>query len=100
MVQIIKTTHIDDKDASKTIEIMVCSSKNTAREIVLNEINKGFNGNYQSFVEAVEDLKDELFHVSFGTNEFIWNDNGKGEEYHIVKINTTDGIDTKFQMVY
>lgn len=98
MIQIIKETFNDDKDASTGIEVMVCSSILAAQGVILDELNKGFDGNWASLKEAALALNKELEHCVWFENsrEFSWMDNGKGVEYIIARINIRE-VNTKFQ---
>ena len=99
MVQIIRFTYHDDKDASTSVEVMVCSSIEAAKEIILKEINEGFEGNWKSLKEAAKDLDSELNDCTWDEDGrcFTWMDNGKGESYNIGRVNVRE-VNTKFQM--
>ena len=60
MIQITAITLNDDEYASRDIDVMVCSSINSAKEIILNGINKHFDGEWESLEAAANDLKEEL----------------------------------------
>lgn len=89
MIQIVKITLLDDKDLSQRIEIMPCASIMTAKEVILNEVNKGFDGSWKSLDEAAKWLADNDFYCTWDeeTKTFQWIDNGKGETYIITDIN-------------
>jgi hypothetical protein len=98
MIQIIKVAFNDDKDASTGISVMVCSSIPCAKEVILNELNKGFDGNWASLEEAALALNKELEHCVWfeKERELSWMDNGKGDEYTIARIDIRE-VNTKFQ---
>jgi len=97
MVEIIKLAYHDDSDASTSVEIMVCSSIDAAKEILLKKINKDFEGNWASLKEAASELKDDLEYCDMTGTSFTWLDNGKGETYHIGSVNVRE-VNTKFQV--
>ena len=101
MIQIIKISYNDDKDASTSIQVMVCSSIPCAKEVILNELNKEFDGDWKSLKEAALALNKELEHCVWfeDDRELTWMDNGKGADYHIARINTIEGVNTKFQTI-
>jgi hypothetical protein len=100
MIQIIKITYNDDKDASTSIQVMVCSSILAAQGVILDEINKGFDGKWASLEEAAKALNKELEHCVWfeKDRELTWMDNGKGADYHIARINIRE-VNTKFQTI-
>lgn len=100
MIQIIKIVFNDDKDASTGIEVMVCSSILAAQGVILDELNKGFDGNWASLEEAALALNKELDHCTWfeKERELTWMDNGKGVEYTIARINIRE-VNTKFQKI-
>ena len=100
MIQIVKVTLIDDKDMSQRIEIMPCASIMTAKEVILNEINKGFNGSWKSLDEAAKWLDDYEFYCTWTeeTKTFQWIDNGKGETYIIADINIRE-LNKEFKQI-
>lgn len=99
MIQIVKLTYNDDNLGSIDAEVMPCASINTAKEIVLNEVNKIFEYNFKSLVEAVKKLSSDI-DASWDeeSKTFSWADNGKGETYIICKINERE-LNTKFQRI-
>lgn len=100
MIQIVRITFNDDKDASTSVDVMVCSSIDAAKEIILGEINKGFDGKWKSLPEAAKELNKDLTNCTWNEDEkdFMWFDNGKGENYMIGRINER-AVNTKFQRI-
>lgn len=100
MIQIVKVTLHDDKDASQSIEIMPCASIMTAKEVILNEINKEFDGSWKSLDEAAKWLDDYEFYCAWDeeTKMFQWQDNGKGETYIIARINERE-LNKEFKQI-
>lgn len=100
MIQITAITLNDDKYASRDIDVMVCSSIDSAKEIILDGINKHFDGEWTSLEEAASDLNDELDGCGWIEREkkFYWNDNGNGEEYFINRVNERE-VNTKYQHI-
>jgi hypothetical protein len=98
MIQIFKFTNSDDMLSTTHVDVMVCSSKDGAREIILNEINKDFEGNWKNLREAAMELNNDLGDCFFDEDTFTWHDNGKGETYLISRINEKE-VNTKFQNV-
>ena len=103
MIQIIKFTYNDDKVGSTDVDVMVCSSKDCAKEIILNIINKDFNGKWKNLREAAEELSEDLYECEYSEDKddgyvFSWHDNGNGEKYNIVDINQKE-VNTKFQSI-
>ena len=98
MIQIIRLTYHDDSDGSTSIDVMPCASIMSAKEIILIEINKGFEGDWKSLNEAATDLNDDLASCSWDEDNkaFSWYDNGKGETYIIGRINERE-LNTKWQ---
>lgn len=100
MIQIVKVTLHDDKDASQSIEIMPCASIMSAKEVILNEINKEFDCSWNSLDEAANELNNCLSHGSWNeeTKMFQWQDNGKGETYIIARINERE-LNKEFKQI-
>jgi Ni,Fe-hydrogenase III component G len=100
MIQIIRFTYNDDSFASIDVDVMVCSSKDCAKEIILNEINKGFNGKWKNLREAANELDNDIENCSFleDENKFMWYDNGKGEAYLIGNLDVRE-LNTEFQNI-
>ena len=103
MIQIIKFTYNDDKVGSTDVDVMVCSSKDCAKEIILEIINKDFNGKWKNLREAAEELSKDLYECKYSEDKdddyvFLWHDNGNGEKYNIVSINQRE-VNTKFQNI-
>jgi hypothetical protein len=100
MIQIIKIVFNDDKDASTGIEVMVCSSIDAAKEVILKELNETFDGHWTSLKEAALALNKELEHCVWfeKERELSWMDNGKGDEYTIARIDIRE-VNTKFQKI-
>ena len=100
MIQVIKFTYHDDASASTSMEIMVCSSIETAQRAILKAINKAFEGEWASLKGAAKALNYELSNCSWDEDcsTFVWFDNGKGESYSICKIDENK-VDVEFQNV-
>ena len=100
MIQIIKHTLNDNSDASSSIDVMVCSSIPCAEEIILKEINKGFEEEWDSLESAAHDLNRDLAQSNWDKENrcFLWLDDGKGECYQIARINERE-VNTKFQHI-
>ncbi len=98
MVLIIKITKVDDSYDSKNIDVMVSSSMDAAKELVLKEINKEFDENWASLDKAAEILAEDLTDADWDevARTFMWSDNGKGETFIIGKLNERE-VNTKFQ---
>ena len=98
MIQISKITYHDDNEGSISMSTMVCSSINSAKGVILNELNKGFEGNWASLSDAATELSNDLMDCEWDEEKktFHWGDNGKGETYIIVDINISE-VNTKFQ---
>lgn len=60
----------------------------------MNELNKGFDGEWTSLNEAVDDLSNELVYASWDEahKTVQWVDNGNGETYIISNINEKDSL--------
>lgn len=91
IVLIYKETFNDDSEGSITKSIKVCSSIKEAKDIVLEEINKDFE-NDETKWESLEDATDDLLlsdiHSYCDNDVFMWDDNGKGNVYRFVEIDT------------
>ena len=100
MIQIIRLTYNDDNVGSTDVDVMVCSSKGCAKEIILNKMNENFNGKWTNLREAANELDNDIEGCFFSENEntFTWHDNGNGEKYNIVDINQKE-VNTKFQSI-
>lgn len=100
MIQIIRFTYNDDNIGTTNADVMVCSSKDCAKEIILDVINKGFEGKWKNLREAATELNNGLGGCFFSEDEntFTWHDNGKGETYLIGRINERE-VNTKFQSI-
>lgn len=100
MIQIVKVTLHDDKDASQSIEIMPCASIMSAKEVILNEINKEFDGSWKSLDEAANALNGNISECGWNeeTKMFQWQDNGKGETYIIARINERE-LNKEFKQI-
>ena len=100
MIQIIKFSSNDDCVTSTDVSVMLCSSKDSAKEIILNEINKGFESNWKNLREASTELNNDIGGCFFSEDEdiFTWHDNGKGDTYLIGRINERE-VNTKFQNI-
>lgn len=98
MVLVIKITKVDDSYDSKNIDVMVSSSMDAAKELVLKEINKEFDENWASLDKAAEILAEDLTDAGWdeAARTFMWSDNGKGETFIIGKLNERE-VNTKFQ---
>lgn len=99
MIQIIRLRYHDDSNGSTSIDVMVCASKDCAKEIILNEINKGFEESFQSLNGAATELNNDLTSCTWDAEDetFSWYDNGKGETYIIGDVNVNE-VNTKFQI--
>ena len=103
MVLLVKFTNVDDSDSTIFGEVMVCSSKDCAKEIILEIINKDFDGKWKNLREAEEELSKDLYECKYSEDKdddyvFLWHDNGKGEKYNIVHINERE-VNTNFQYI-
>ena len=100
MIQIIRLTYNDDNVGSTDVDVMVCSSKGCAKEIILNKMNENFNGKWTNLREAANELDNDIEGCFFSENEntFTWHDNGKGETYLIGSINIRE-VNTTFQNI-
>lgn len=98
MTQIIKLTYNDDKDGSTSIEVMVCSSVDAAKEIIRAEICNGFDGVWNTLEEASQELSDELTCCVWDEDSktFHWYDDGKGCTYIIGEVWIMN-VNTKWQ---
>ena len=85
---IYKETFNDDKDASITKSIKVCSSIKEAKKIVLDEVNKDFEDKWGCLEDVTKDLLIGGIHSYCDDNVFMWDDNGKGNVYRFVEIDT------------
>ena len=101
MVLLVRITECDDKYATRDIEVMVCSSVPCAREIILNEVNKGFEDNFKSLEDAADALSKELYLCNYSDDKktFVWSDDCKGETYIICRVNQFSGVNTTFQNI-
>ena len=100
MIEIIKLVHNDDSSGSTNVEAMVCSSIQSAEEIILEAVNKEFSAKWKSLKDAAFELGDDLTYCIWDkeNKSFAWYDNGKGETYIIGDINTKE-VDTTFQII-
>ena len=103
MILLVKFLQVDDSDSTIFADVMVCSSKDCAKEIILNIINKDFKGKWKNLREAAEELSKDLYECRYSEDKddgyvFLWHDNGNGEKYNIVSINQTE-VNTKFQNI-
>lgn len=100
MIQIIRLTYHDDKDGSTSIAIMPCASIMSAKEIILKEVNKGFEDDFKSLNEAATELSKDLVCCVWDeeSNTFHWYDNGKGETYIVGRINERE-LNTNWQNI-
>ena len=100
MIQIIRFTYNDDKDGSTSIAIMPCASIMSAKEIILKEVNKGFEDDFKSLNEAATELGKDLVCCVWDeeSNTFHWYDNGKGETYIVSRINERE-LNTNWQNI-
>ena len=99
MIQIIKLTYNDDSYGTTDVEVMVCSSFDAAKEVILNVLNKDFEGSWKSLDEVAEELSEELTSASWDEEEkaFHWYEDGKGESYIIGRVNERKGVNVEFQ---
>ena len=103
MVLLVKFQHVDDSDSTIFADVMICSSKDCAKEIILDIINKDFNGKWKNLREAADELSEDLYECEYSEDKdddyvFLWSDNGNGEKYNIVSINQKE-VNTKFQNI-
>jgi hypothetical protein len=85
---IFKQTFNDDSDCSITKSIKFCSSIKEAKKFVLDEVNKGFEYEWGCLEDASKSLLASDI-VSYCDNDvFMWEDNGKGDVYRFVEIDT------------
>lgn len=100
MIQIVRFSYHDDSDCSTSVEVMPCASIMSAKEVILNEINKGFEGDWKSLGDAAKELNHDLVICIWDEEEntFAWYDNGKGETYIIGRINERE-LNTKWQNI-
>lgn len=89
MKQIIRFIVNDDKDGSVDVDIMPCASIMSGQDVILAEVNKGFDGNWKSLGDAAKELNNEITYCDWNEADktFQWIDNGKGETYIISCIN-------------
>ena len=85
MIQIIRLNYKDDKDASTSISVKMCSSIENAKQVILANVCVDFDGNWKSLTDAAKELANDLDSCNWGedNNTFSWFDNGKGETYII-----------------
>ena len=90
MILIIRFTYKDDNVGSTDVDAMICHSKDIAKEIILNDINKSFDGKWKNLREAANELDNDIESCFFSEDEntFTWHDNGKGETYLIGEVYT------------
>lgn len=94
IILIFKEAFHDDSDGSITKSIKVCSSFEEARKNVLEEVNKDFevfnlpNYEWGCLEDATEDLLIGDVHSYCDNDVFMWDDNGKGNIYRFVEIDT------------
>jgi hypothetical protein len=104
MIQLIKIEYRDDKDASKSIEVMVCSSISAAKEVnklCLSDFEEdGETFGKKSLDEIASILDNEIEECSWNEENktFSWFDNGKGETYIIARVNMRE-VNNKFQRI-
>ena len=103
MILLVKFSQVDDSDSTIFADVMVCSSKDCAKEIILDIINKDFDGKWKNLREAAEELSKDLYECKYSEDKdddyvFLWYDNGNGEKYNIVSINQRE-VNTKFQYI-
>jgi len=96
MVQIIRVHQNDDKDASMNISVMVCSSINAAKEIILNIINMDFDGKWTNLTDAASELNNDLQACEWDEKSFKWFDNGQSDTYTIGRVDVRK-VNTQFQ---
>lgn len=85
---IFKETFHDDSDGSITKSIKVCSSIEEAKKIVLEEVNKDFEDEWGCLEDVTKDLLIGNVHSYCDNDVFMWDDNGKGNVYRFVEIDT------------
>ena len=85
---IFKQAFNDDSNGSITKSIKVCNSIEEAKKIVLDEVNKGFEDEWKSLEDATKDLLASNINSYCDDDVFMWDDNGKGDVYRFVEIDT------------
>lgn len=98
MIQIIRLTYKDDKDASTSISVKMCSSIENAKKVILTNVCIDFDGKWKTLADAAKELSNDLESCTWDedNNTFSWFDNGKGETYIICEL---DRGDTKWQNI-
>lgn len=87
-ILIFKQTFNDDNNGSITKSIKFCSSIKKAKKIVLEEVNKDFEDKWGCLEDVTEDLLVGGINSHCDDNAFMWDDNGKGNVYRFVEIDT------------
>ena len=79
---------------------MPCASIMSAKEIILKEVNKGFEDDFKSLNEAATELSKDLVCCVWDeeSKAFHWYDNGKGETYIVGRINERE-LNTNWQNI-
>lgn len=92
MIEIVKLTYHDDSNDSTSISVMACTSIEAAKEVILEAVNKGFEGDWKSLKDAADELNNELSGCSWNEESkvFYWYDNGKGETFFIGSVCITN----------
>lgn len=85
---IFKQTFNDDSDGSITKSIKFCSSIKEAKKFVLDEVNKGFEDEWGCLEDASKSLLASDINSYCDNDVFMWDDNGKGDVYRFVEIDT------------
>ena len=93
---IIKTTQNDDNEASVKKEIKVCGSVEAAKQVVIKELQEGFEleEGCDTFAKVSEELVNSGIQSRVYGNSTIdsiwWYDNGKGEQFDIIPMNDSE----------
>lgn len=97
MILIIKLHYNDNSYAFINAEVMVSSSVDKAKEIVLNTLKSDFSEeSWSSLEEVAKDLGESLYSASWYNDIFTWRDNGQGDTY-IIKELDDKKIDSEFE---
>ena len=94
---IIKTTQNDDNEASVTKEIKACQSVEAAKQVIIKELQEGFELGEEcnTFAKIANELVNSDIQCRVSGNGVIdtiwWYDNGKGEQFEVIPMNDTEG---------
>ena len=90
---IVREAMNDDSYGSIDKDIKVCGSIEEGNSIILDELNEGFETNCKSLAEMACLLADSGIRAGCAghdTEEFYWEDNGKGENYKIINLDLSN----------